>query len=188
MIPLPDTSSNRIKLSRREYLIFGGAGFLFFFLIVLYVLEFPYFNRTFNIQTLVWISIAIGAVLGAFLAYRLRKYGKDLTDKIQIYVACILLCALFSPLLGSLSNRFLGFHPTTPQTFEFFKEEGYVSSRFGVLEGEDLELTGYYLFFFRGKELHRINTTLPLAEGIQPGDPITLPVRKGLWGFEWITK
>ena len=79
-----------------------------------------------------------GSNLGVFLAYRLRKFGKDLTDKVQIYVACILLCALFSPLMGSLSNRLLSFHPTTPQAFEFFKEEGYVSSRFGILEGEDV--------------------------------------------------
>lgn len=176
------------KLSKLEYLLYGFIGVGILALIVFYVLEIHYIHRTFAVGWLMALSAVVGLAIGGWIAYSLRHTAADLTEKVELFVFCILLGGFFAPLFGSWTNRLLSVHPVEQQAVEFVKQEGYKSDRFGLLEGEEVELDGYYLFFIRKGKVERITTELPLAPGIQPGETLYLPIRKGLWGFEWITK
>lgn len=188
MIPTPDTGGNRLRLEPREYAIYGGLGLLLIGLIVLYILEFDHFNRTFEPGRMLGASAIVGALLGALLAYRLSRGAKEMIERVQIYVFCIALCAIFAPLLGSLSNRLLSFQPAREEPFIFFQQKPFAEKPFGVLQGEEVKADGYYLFFFREGKLERIKVKEPLSGSPRQGDTIYLPVRRGLWGVEWVAE
>ena len=95
-------TGNRIKLSRKEYLIYGGAGLAFLGLIVLYVFEFAAFDRTLEVKGLLFRSAYVGLLIGVLLGYFFRDSGKDLTEKVQIFVFFILITIIFITIIISL--------------------------------------------------------------------------------------
>jgi len=109
-----------------------------------------------------------------------------MAERIQVYTFCIVLSTVFMPLLGSLSNRLLSPYSPESRTFEFVKEEAYFADRFGMIKGELPQPSGYYLFFYRDGHLERLSTKEPLGEGLEKGDTLSLTIKKGLWGFEWV--
>ncbi|HRI59140.1 MAG TPA: hypothetical protein PK228_05445, partial [Saprospiraceae bacterium] len=72
---------------------------------------------------------------------------------------------------------------TGNQSFEFVSETPYLASNYGVLKGEKLQPTGYYLMVKEnGREIrfkYKLQSYYPLTK---PGEKILLPVRKGLFG------
>ncbi|MBK6901903.1 MAG: hypothetical protein IPH04_03580 [Saprospirales bacterium] len=162
------------------------VGLAFLGLIALYALEFYYFKRTFGIRTMSLVAAGIGAVVGVILGAALSRKAEDAVDRIQVFLFCIVLCAGFSPLLASLSNRLLSPHPVKWEGVQFFEEKAYISERFGVMKGEKVKPRGYNLFFMREGKLVRIDNRLPLPGKPQRGDTLQIPVRKGLWGVEWV--
>lgn len=161
-------------------------GLSFLGLIALYALEFYYFKRTFGIKTMALVAAGIGAVIGAILGGALSRKAEDAVDRIQVFLFCIVLTAGFSPLLASLSNRLLSPHPLKWESVQFFEEKPYISERFGIMKGEKVKPRGYNLFFIRNGTLERIDNRLPLSVKPQRGDSLQIPVRKGLWGVEWV--
>jgi hypothetical protein len=117
------------------------------------------------------------------IAFRLQKSAEDSVARMQIWAACLILCALFAPLVGSLINRLFSIR-AAPQTFLFFDERPYASSRFGWIEGEKISPDGYYIFITRNGKLERIESKKPRFEGVERGAEVELPVRKGLLGFD----
>ena len=53
-------------------------------------------------------------------------------------------------------------------------------------EGQEVNPSGYYLFFFRNGELERIDNQHKMSVRPEPGDTILIPVRKGLLGVKWV--
>ena len=182
----PSLGGNREKLTASEYLRYGGMGVGLILLIVLYVFEFKHFDRTLSVKGLVISSIVVGLLLGLFLGYRFRHLAKDLTERVQIYVFFAVICMIFMPLLGNLSNRLLSFRPATATEVEFIQETPYLSDRLGVIEGQEVKPTGYYLFFYHKQQLHRTKNKAPQFPNKQRGDLIQLNIKKGLWGWEII--
>jgi len=153
-------------------------------LIVLYVFEFPYINRTLHGGRLVLGALLTGAILGGFLGYRYRHQAADLTEQVQLYLFFMVLTALFMPLFASLSNRLLSWQPVQQVTVEFVEEDSRFVSLYGLTKDEQMRPNRYYLFFYYQGELFRIQTNTPLATGLEQGDALQLPLKKGLWGFE----
>lgn len=182
----PFSGGNRERYKASEYLLYGGAGFLIIFLIVLYVFEFSHFNRTLNARRLVVGSLLVGVILGVILGRRFQDSGEDMTEKIQIYVFFIFICGLFMPLFGSLANRLLSFSAATPVPVEFVEEKPFYSSLYGMLRGERARTTGYYLFFYKDQRLHRIENKQPMFPNAQQGDTVAVPVKRGLFGVEFV--
>ena len=175
-------------MKKADYLTYGLIGLGFIGLIVLYVFEFEWFNRTIHAGGLVRWSLLAGGLLGLALGYHFREQGEDLTGKIQIYIFFVALCAIFMPLFGSLSNRLLSFQQPAPVNVEFVKEEPYYAALYGLMEEEKEQPTGYYLFFFYQQEIHRIDHKQALFPNREPGDTIPVTLIKGLWGFEMVIK
>lgn len=173
-------------LSLKEKIAYIFLGLLMLALVALYVFEFYYFQRTFGLKGLLLVSAMLGAALGAALGWRLSRDAEDEVDRIRLYLLCIMLAAIFLPLFASLSNRLLSPHPARLESVVFFEEKPYVSERFGVLKGEEVRIAGYYLFFHREGELLRIDNRHSLSPPPQRGDTILIPVRKGIWGVNWV--
>lgn len=176
----------RERLAATEYLKYGFIAFVFLGLIVLYVFEIPYFHNTFAAGNLVLKSLCTGLFLGAVLAYRFSSSAQDLTETIQLYVFFIIICMVFMPLLGSLSNRLLDDQQAELREVEFVDEVPFYASKYGILEGEKLEPSGYYCFFYHNARLERIKSDKALFFEKTRGDNVEIFVKKGFWGFEYM--
>jgi hypothetical protein len=178
--------ARRERMKGAEYLRYGGLGLAFIGLVVLYVFEFPYFHNTFAASILVFYSLIIGLIVGLVLAYFFGGSAKDLTETIQIYVFFVAMAMIFMPLFGSLSNRLLDFNPLELREVEFVEEVPFYSSRYGVLEGEEIKPSGYYSFFYHEARLERIKCNKPLFFESKRGDNVEVFVKRGFWGFEYM--
>ncbi|MCB0522181.1 MAG: hypothetical protein H6577_14005 [Lewinellaceae bacterium] len=161
--------------------VFGLIG-----LISAYVLEFHWLANTFDVGMLVAGSILTALMIGAAAAWKWQKWGDEQVDRIRIWAACLLLPALFSPLLGSWANRLLSPYPVKNESFEFFEEKPFAESRFGFIEGEKITPDGYYIFIVHQGKIQRVKSKNQLFQGKQRGDQVELPVKKGLFGFETV--
>jgi len=158
------------------------AVLVFFGLILLYVFEFQYFNRTLGVKRLVLGSVLIGLVLGGLAGLRWSRRGKDLTERLQRFFIPFLLIPLFMPLFGSLSNRLLSFRSYRTAPVEFVKEEGRYSDRYGAIRDQPIEPNRYYLFFYYRDEMYRVQYGESRFSNFQRGDTIQLRMKTGLWG------
>jgi len=170
----------------QKYLMYAGIVFAFFGLVVLYAFEFQHFSRMLYPQRLVWSAIAVGAVLGLLIGYRFRHRGEDLTERIQIFVFCAVICMVFMPLFASLSNRLLAYRPVQNEQAELFRTEAFISRNFGLLEGESLEPTGYDVFFIYQNELYKVSVPELWFEKTKEGATIPLPLQQGFWGITFV--
>ncbi len=176
----------RQRLPMRDYLFFGGSGLVLIGLIVLYVLEFPFFSNTFGVKSLVLGSMLVGAMIGYLVAVQFQKKEYDLTERIQLFVFSMVLCAVFAPLFGSLSNRLLGSQIVQMHPFEFVEEVPYAQDRFGFMFDEEVKPDGYAVFFLRKGNPERVKTLESLFSEKERGEQIELPIKRGLWGFEYV--
>lgn len=185
-IPSPFGGQNRIKLSFREYKNAFLILFLMLFLIFLYVIEFPYFSNTFQIESLIVRSLLFFLPIGIGLGYLFSKKAKDATDKLQVYVFFIIFSLILAPLFGSLSNRLFSFSDPKKMEFELEQQSTYMASRFGKLE--DQENDGYYIMFYKDQKLERIKTKNLIFLEAEKGDRISIPIKKGFWGYEYFVE
>jgi hypothetical protein len=157
------------------------AVLLFFGLTWLYVREFAVLFNTIGAKGLVASSMFVAALAaGGVLWWRRERFTpweRHLPEVLLILVFSV----LFAPLFGSWLNR--GFGKTTTQSFEFVSEMPYLSSNYGILKGEKIKPTGWFLTVKeRGREWrfkYKTQSYYPLTK---PGATILLPVRTGLFG------
>ncbi|RMF26915.1 MAG: hypothetical protein D6765_08235 [Bacteroidetes bacterium] len=151
----------------------------------LYALELRWLENTFRAGRLVGWSMGVGAAVGGWVAYRLQERFPEGVDRWRLWTACLLFFALFGPLVGSLSNRLLSLSGVQQVEVTFFEAKGFYSDRFGILLGEKPEVERYHLFVLYDDRLERLETRKPQKlEGLERGEPLLLPLKKGLWGFE----
>lgn len=170
----------------REYLKYTLIAIGFFLFVWLYVMEFKYFDRTFSVKKLILGTMLFGALLGLVWAMNWKKQLSDQVDRLRLFLSLIIGLGLVMPYFGSLANRLIARTPVRYETVEFIGETPYFASRFGVIEGETLKPTGYYVFFFRHGQLERVKSTVSMFPENERGDAVTIPVRKGILGFSYI--
>ncbi|TNE62185.1 MAG: hypothetical protein EP344_05225 [Bacteroidetes bacterium] len=160
-----------------------AATVIFFLLMWLYSREFPVYTNTIGAARLVTGAIITGALLATgiiyFFRHRLSPWDRHLPESGSI----IAFCLFFSPLFASLLNRASG--TVDYRRFTFVSEEPYLASNYGVLKNEDIKPTGYRLIVKDQGEQYRFQYKKQAYYPItQPGEPVLLPVRKGLLGFD----
>lgn len=153
--------------------------------IVLYVLEFQWFQNYFGAKRLVLGALAAGLVVGLVLGFLLRKKADEQVEKMQLWAACITLPIMVMPLLVSLTNRLFAQQPV-PTKVEFWEEKAYTMNRFGQLKGQRPEASGYYVFVVKDGKMVRLESDQPVFPAAQQGDTVELPLRKGLFGVEFV--
>jgi len=172
----------------KTYLLYIGITIGIIATFFLYAFEFQYFNRTFHMQALATWAIALGVIVGVLVAIRLQKGADNRLERIQVFIACIVIAVMLFPLLASLSNRLLSPQSVESVLVEFVEEKPYYGSRFGFGESGQMEPTYYRSFVYRDEDLLEIQTEQPLFSGASRGDTVQLPVKKGLWGIEYVPK
>jgi hypothetical protein len=177
-----------MNLSWKERLLYATLTLAVLGLVVVYALEIYYFKRTFNPASLFIGGGAVGLVLGLFAGRRFSRTAEDAVERIQVYLFFTALTVIFTPLLASLSNRWLSPHPPRAERVIFFEEKPYRQERFGLLfwASPSDKPRGYYVFFMRDGKLERIDNRAPLSPPLKSGDSMEILVRKGLWGVEWV--
>ena len=154
-------------------------------LMSLYALELRWLENTIRAGRLVGWSMGLGAALGAWVAYRLQHRFSEGVERMRLWAASLLFFGLFAPLFGSLSNRLLSFSTVQEVEVTFFEAKGFYSDRFGIIVGEKPEVVRYHLFVLYDDRLERLETRKPQKlEGLERGEPLLLPLKKGLWGYE----
>ncbi|MEZ4919956.1 MAG: hypothetical protein R2792_12710 [Saprospiraceae bacterium] len=167
---------------KTRLLAIGIVG-LFFFLIYLYVREFPVFSNTLNIQAL-WLYAALtGCVILVLVYFIFNHRIRFIKQQRPEWVALIVCSFLFSPLWVSLLNRSIG--ETKYESFEFIREEAYFASGYGFIKGEPMKPTGYRLQVKYGDKTYQFKyksqAYYPLSKR---GDSILLPIKHGLLGIQ----
>ena len=177
-----------MNLNWKERLLYATLTLAVIGLVVVYALEIYYFKRTFNPAALFIGGGALGLVLGLLVGRRFSTTAEDAVERIQVYLFFTALAVIFTPLLASLSNRWLSPHAPRAEQVIFFEEKPYRQERFGLLfwASPSDKPRGYYVFFMRDGKLERIDNRAPLRPAPQRGDTMEILVRKGLWGVDWV--
>jgi hypothetical protein len=116
----------------------------------------------------------------------LQRAYRDTVVRLQIVMACLFALLIVAPLLASVSNRLLSRQPLRYEEVEFVQERAFFSSRFGAIKGESQMPTGFYLFFYYEGRLMRISLEKSYFETAEDGDLISIPVKKGFWGIDFM--
>ncbi len=155
-------------------------------IIVLYVFEFDHIGNTISVEGLIKMSLLIGLLIGLGIGWRMQNKGKEQVDRIRIWTASIVFSLFFAPLIGSMTNRLLPRSGIKHKTVEFIEEKAFAASAYGFLKGEKIEPDGCYLFVYYEGAIHRLKRKKCSYTGLNQGDEIQLPVKKGLWGYEFV--
>ncbi len=173
------------KLMKSDVFKIITGVFLVFLFIVLYAIEFSFISRTFEVSGLIGRSVVVGILMGCGLGYFVTRYADELLEKVQYFIMVLVLSILITPLFGAMSNRLLAGKPET-KNFEFIQEEPYGASRFGIIEGQEPTVDGYFIFFVKDGQFERIKSPVPKFPNKEKGDQIQLAIRNGLWGYEFV--
>jgi len=180
------SGGNPEKMEKADYLKGAGGGLTIMAVIVFYALELDHFENTIGVKSLLIFSFIFGALIGVGLAYYISKRLTDPVERIILFVPIFLCVTLLMPLLVSSSNRILSFSEVQQIEVQFLQTNRFVKSRFGEVEGLEDQNDGYFLFFVKDGEPKRVKMNenyYPLADR---GDKIKVPIRRGLYGFEFV--
>lgn len=171
----------------KERLTYTSAGLAMLGLVVIYALEFSWFNRTLDMSSLAFYSMGAGGGIGLALGYYVARQEYGLTEKIQIYIFFGLSCTIFGPLGGSLSNRLLS-PPGKPTPVEFVSQSARYASRSGPVPGEKPAPNAFDIEFYYRQEIRKISSLTPYPDALERGDTVLVRIKPGLWGYEVIQK
>jgi hypothetical protein len=168
-------------ISLRFKLLAWLAILIFAGLMWLYVREFAILFNTIGAGWLVAGSMLVGALAASGVLWRWHERFTPWERHLPEVLLILVFSVLFAPLFGSLLNRSLGKNDF--QSFEFVSETPYFSSNYGLLKGEKLRPTGWYLTVQENRRQHKFKyTTQTYYPLTRPGETILLPVRKGFFG------
>lgn len=167
---------------------FGLLILVFLTMPVLFIIEIKYLNRTLYARQMLLSAMMIGLVLGIVLGYRFQKKMDEAVVRMRTFAVSIVLGVILLPLLASLSNRLFGLYPIQNVPVELVEVSPRYSSRFGISPQEKVTPHYYITFFYKDQKLLNIHTQVPLFPNAERGDTVTLPIKKGLWGYEIIAQ
>ncbi len=167
----------------RFYIPALASVLLFFGLMYVYTREFAILSNTIGALWLIIGSMLVMGLLGAGLIWWFRERFMPWSRHVTEIALVLVFSILFAPLFGSLLNRGLG--KSEFQSFTFLAETPYFASGYGFMKNTSIQPTGYFLQVQdrSGQRLrlrYKKQAYYPITK---PGDPILLPVRRGLFGI-----
>lgn len=186
MIPLPDTSANRIKLTRSGYIKMISLTILVFIMIIVYVFQFDHFDKILDIRKWLILSGLTGIGVGYLIGKKNADKEGEAYEQMRIYMICIVLSVVFMPLVMSLINRYGDFKAPQFEQVELLGLKPQVDQPFGHLKGEQPKITHYESAVLLGNKIYNFSTKVNPFSQNAPGDVIQLPVQSGLLGIRYI--
>ncbi|MBL7818055.1 MAG: hypothetical protein JNL70_23800 [Saprospiraceae bacterium] len=151
-----------------------------------YVREVPYFSNTFDILYLFFRFLFVGVLVGICLGWFVSRKMQDASDRMPVFLLCLVPCMAVFPLLGILSNHILVAKDPLSIKVIFEKEEPLMTSRFGVRKNSIIQADAYYVYFTRNYKQDRVRCKNQSFRSIEKGQEIELPIKKGFWGFDFV--
>jgi hypothetical protein len=179
-------------MSMKSKLLIFAATLAFFGVIGLYIHEFQWFQNYLHPTGMVVGSLLFGALVGLGSGFYFQRRGEELVDRIQIWTVCLVLGVLPMPLLASLANRIFAEQTPTQTQAQFWQSskhiiKGGVGRPIFILQDPNKQdVVGYFIFLIVDGEMVRVESKTPRFEGVQQGDMVTVPVRKGLLGVDFV--
>lgn len=171
---------------QKNYKVLAWAAAIGIVLIIaLYSIEFFYISNTLEVESLVFRTAILMLLLGIYAAFHFQNKGEEQVDRIRIWSVCLLIPLFFAPWLGSLSNRLAPASAIEYKTLEFIESIPLSQDKQAVQE-EDQKESGCFLFVYYKGKIQRLRRPTCEFENKKNGDEISLPVKKGLWGYEVI--
>ncbi len=186
MIPLPEVSGNRIKLTPEGYLKAILAVIFIVTLIVLYVFQLRHFNKILNPGFFLLLSGLIGLILGLGIARKYSQEVKDTYEKMRIYMLCIVLSVAFAPLLVSLANRYLDFKTVQYKEAQLLSIGARTDQPFGYTKGEKLKVTNFDMVLLIDEKVYEIRNATNPFPGKKAGSIVQVPVQQGLLEINYL--
>jgi hypothetical protein len=159
---------------------------LFFGVIYGYAQETVYFSNTFDSRYLFFRGLAVGAVIGLAGFFYYKKLATDALERFQLGAFLILLGMIVFPFLAIWSNHFFAKSDPLSTRVVFQRDEPIRTGRFGISKGKLPEIDGFYTYFLKNSDADRIRSKQQLFRGVEQGSEVELPIKKGLWGFEFV--
>ena len=147
----------------------------------LYVREYTFLFNSIGVKGLVAGSIIIALAAAGTGLWIKRDRFTPWKRHVPEILLVLFFSVVYAPLFGSLLNR--AFSLKEYQSFEFVSEVPYFASGYGMLKGEKLEPTGYYLTVKERGQLHRFKYKSQAYYPVtKPGERVLLPIRRGIFG------
>ena len=160
-----------------------GLGLLGAF-VALFMWWLKYYTHTIGYTTLGLASAAVGLMIAGIFIYMLRKREKESMYLGAYFFIGILIIAFVVP-LAFLSNHYIGYGKVEEQTFTINRMNAVHSAPYGILSKEVMDVDYYRIWLeIKGKE-HKMNLGAKYKNRIIDQE-ITLPIRRGLWGFDQV--
>jgi len=178
-ISTPYGGQNRVKLSRKEYFVWGGITLGIVLTMFLLVFELPHFNNTFELAKMFLLTTILATGTSIFIIFRIKHTFKDAVDGIRVslitYIGLIGLFFLFAHFI----NRNITPGQTRTETYPFLQHQLYRAS--------DSELVSEHTFITHiqvKNDMKRLVSRGPLYNEISENQTVTIPVKTGLLGFK----
>jgi hypothetical protein len=159
---------------------------LFFGVIYGYAQESAYFSNTFNSKYLFFRALGVGVLVGLAFFYFFKNAATDALERFQIGAILVVLGMFVLPFLAMWSNHFFSDKGPLSIKVIFQRDEPIRTGRFGISKGKLPEIDAFYTYFIRNGEIDRVRSKQQLFRGIELGTEVELPIRKGLWGFDFV--
>lgn len=157
--------------------------------LIAYVNELPIMMNYLEVGSFWKTGLLIGSLLGAFCGSLLirRANDKDGVARLRLFFMVFFFFLLISPLLLSRSNRLFA-SPATATTVTFESEQARFGSRFGEVKTQAAKPTTHILFFVLDNELYRTSSKTAFFPTATAGDPLSLNIATGYWGYRWVDR
>lgn len=178
-LPTPYGGQNRVRLSRKEYLTWGGITLGIVATIILFVFELPHFNNTFHLGSMFLCTTIVAVLVGTFIIFKAKHTFKDFIDGIRVslitYLGLIALTFLFAHVL----NRNITPGETLTETYPFIQH-----SLYRVSDSEFASENTFLTFIEMDNNMKRLVSRGPIYNETSENQKVTIPVKTGLFGFK----
>lgn len=154
-----------------------------------YTVEIPYFTNTFDVRYLFFRAAFVGGLVGWILNKVFNKnIENDAIDTFRDALTYTVLMVILMPLLAIFTNHALSKKADdTTEKVIFLKELPLKTSRFGMNKASVMSIDAYYTYFIKNDKEQRIRSKHQLFKGIESETEVKLPIKKGFWGFDFVT-
>ena len=168
-------------------MIWTIAGLGIIALVVFLFMEYRFFNLTLDLKKLIITGIILGGLIGALIAYILRKKLADSSlATFQLFLFFMAGGCIFGPFATHLTNRVLPQEGTHLRQFEFFEVQTNLDGLNLDPQKKKEAITDRDLIIVRNRALYSIEIFDDRFDNVNRGDLIQLKLKKGFCGYEFV--
>ena len=178
---------NELKLTSSDIkkILLSIMGLVFFF--ILLINEIPRLTNVLKLPLVIGISSGLGLIFAIVLSSRVSEKAEELIEKFQIYVASIIISLILFPLVINYVNRLHTIEKEEEFVFVSVEEMYGLGFKGSARRGEIPEPTAYIISLERQDGSNEnVRFVTNITEGLNTGDRIDLPVKRGIFRIHFM--